>query len=576
MKVDPPSSSPLLLLLLQNVTMDYQRGGANLSFSPPVLPPSHPSLSPSSSALSFLPSSSPYSLPPSSSPSLPLPSPPSDLESLLLWTVREPTTVALSIMYSLSFSLGIVGNAMSLRVLTGRRGNSRLAGASATRLLLVNLAVCDLAVVLVCMPVTLGNQIYAQWVYGDFLCRAVPFTQAVSVSASVLTLTVTSINRYVSVRSPLRARTLFTRRRIIAMVAVVWVVSWTICSPLAVLARREEVALGSLVLVVCQEAWPGPRLKQGYNVLLFLALYCLPVSFNLAIGFLTVRRLGGGGHGGPFSELDPRSRALHCARLRARRRIARVVVALVLLFAVSWLPLYLADLWIDRERQRPPSWLLQSRPFAQWLGLTNSSLNPLCYCFLGDIYRSARLLRSRYRQQRLARLCCGPGQGKEEEGCSDDAVAVDTVSVKSRDDADTVVTSRPRMLGGFGGRGAGAEGAGIEECKMADGESSDHSNSDWFSQSLCESSLLASQPEMPLTPSSLSVSGDCGQEGERGGALPLTRRTGAHKEDTSPLRTGNDPLTSRRYSGEHIVPLRPGSGERGTLPLREHYAEKNI
>ncbi|XP_046898257.1 galanin receptor type 1, partial [Hypomesus transpacificus] len=504
----------------------------------------------------------------------PLPSPPSDLESLLLWTVREPTTVALSVMYSLSFSLGIVGNAMSLRVLTGRRGNRRLAGASATRLLLVNLAVCDLAVVLVCMPVTLGNHIYVQWVYGDFLCRAVPFTQAVSVSASVLTLTVTSINRYVSVRSPLRARTLFTRRRILAMVGVVWAVSWAICSPLAVLARREEVALGSLVLVVCQEVWPGPRLKQGYNVLLFLALYCLPVSFNLAIGFLTVRRLGGGGHGGPFSELDPRSQALHCARLRARRRIARVVVALVLLFAVSWLPLYLADLWIDRERQRPPSWLLQSRPFAQWLGLTNSSLNPLCYCFLGDIYRSARLLHSRYRQQRLAQLCCGPAQGKEEEGCSDDAVAVDTVSVKSRGDADTVVSSRPRMLAGYGGRGTGA---GKEECKMADreGGSSDHSISDWFSQSLCESSLLASQPENPLTPSSLSVSGDCGQGGERVRALPLTRQSGVQKEDTSTLRTRNDTLTSRRCSEEDIVPLRPGSRERGTLPLREHYAEKN-
>ncbi|XP_030588542.1 galanin receptor type 2-like, partial [Archocentrus centrarchus] len=147
-----------------------------------------------------------------------------DLESMLLWTLHEPSTIALTVMYCLSFILGFIGNLMSLRVLTSQRSR-QLAGVSATRSLLVNLAVCDLAVVCVCMPITLGSQIYTAWVYGDLLCRAVPFTQAVSVSASVLTLTVISVNRYYSVRSPLRARTMFTRRRILATVAVVWTVS---------------------------------------------------------------------------------------------------------------------------------------------------------------------------------------------------------------------------------------------------------------------------------------------------------------------------------------------------------------
>lgn len=126
-------------------------------------------------------------------------------------------------------------------------------------------------------------------------------------------------------------------------------------------------------------------------------LYCLPVTFNLTIGFLTGRRLWGGKKS-TFSDLDPRSQALHVSRLKMRQKIAKMVVCLVLLFTVSWLPLYLADLWIDCE-QRPPSWLLQTRPFAQWLGLTNSSLNPICYCFIGDLYRSAKVIRTRYYQK---------------------------------------------------------------------------------------------------------------------------------------------------------------------------------
>lgn len=185
-----------------------------------------------------------------------------DLESMLLWTLHEPSTIALTVMYCLSFIVGFVGNLMSLRVLTNRRSR-RLAGVSATRSLLVNLAVCDLAVVCVCMPITLGTQIYAAWVYGDLLCRAVPFTQAVSVSASVLTLTVISVNRYFSVRSPLRARSMFTRRRILATVAVVWMVSLIMCAPIAVMNQRQEISFGTFAILVCKEEWPEHRLKQG-------------------------------------------------------------------------------------------------------------------------------------------------------------------------------------------------------------------------------------------------------------------------------------------------------------------------
>lgn len=228
------------------------------SLIPSPLLSTTPNLPYQTSTFVYQPSSSsfPFSLSTFSSNDL------ADLESMLLWTLHEPSTIALTIMYCLSFILGFVGNLMSLRVLTNRHSR-RLASVSATRSLLVNLAVCDLAVVCVCMPITLGSQIYTAWVYGDLLCRAVPFTQAVSVSASVLTLTVISVNRYYSVRSPLRARSMFTRRRILATVAVVWTVSSIMCAPIAVMNRRQEISFGTFAILVCQEEWPHLRLKQG-------------------------------------------------------------------------------------------------------------------------------------------------------------------------------------------------------------------------------------------------------------------------------------------------------------------------
>ena len=63
----------------------------------------------------------------------------------------------------------------------------------------------------------------------------------------------------------------------------------------------------------------------------------------------------------------------------------------------------MTDIWIDHV-QRPPHWVLQLRPFAQWLGLTNSSLNPICYCFIGDLYRSAKVIKTKYHQRLISLL----------------------------------------------------------------------------------------------------------------------------------------------------------------------------
>ncbi|XP_061077968.1 gastrin/cholecystokinin type B receptor [Conger conger] len=324
----------------------------------------------------------------------------------VLFAGHEPATIALVVMYTLSFTIGLGGNIMALAVLTRRR--NRLASVSATRRLLINLAVCDMMVVCVCMPVNIGHQVYNAWVFGDFLCRAVPFVQAVSVSASVLSLAVISLNRYYSVHKPLHARSFFTNRKIICMICVVWTLSSGLCLPLVFMNRTKTLVLmdGKHAITVCMESWPKVKLRQGYNFLLFCALYGFPVLFNLVICFMTGRKLWCTGD--TFKECNKCNLVQSVSRQKVRKKIAKMVVALVLLFTLSWLPLYVVDIWIDFNMPNAlggdeelddvkHQWILQGRPFAQWLGLTNSALNPLCYCFVGNLYRSAQKFRKSYR-----------------------------------------------------------------------------------------------------------------------------------------------------------------------------------
>ncbi len=164
---------------------------------------------------------------------------------------------------------------------------------------------------------------------------------------------------------------------------------------------------GLHTVTVCVESWSKVKLRQGYNFLLFCALYGFPVVFNLIICFLTGWKLSRGGTASNPNQLTMTSST---SRLKTRKRIAKMVFALVLLFTFSWLPLYAVDIWIDSNIPSSPDgndelsnvehhWILQSRPFAQWLGLTNSSLNPLCYCFVGNLYRSAKRFRESYREK---------------------------------------------------------------------------------------------------------------------------------------------------------------------------------
>ncbi|XP_042336570.1 QRFP-like peptide receptor [Sceloporus undulatus] len=333
-----------------------------------------------------------------------------ELEKLLFLFDKEPVTISLTIMYLASFLVGFVGNIMSLRMLTQKR-NSQMPRLSATRSLLINLAICDLMVVCICMPITAGNLVYKAWVYGDFLCRTVPFIQAVSVSASVLSLTVISLNRYYSVHNPLNARSFFTRRKIWSTILVVWVISSGICMPLIFMNKMDEIGVVPGLLLafpICREVWPQERVKQAYSFLLFCILYCLPVLFNMVICCLTVHRLWSPTR--PLKDCTTLNQTLPPSRLKIRKKVAQMVVALVLLFAISWLPIYMMDIWIEFNSPKslqevaPSPWVLELRPFAQWLSLTNSSLNPICYCFVGNLYRSAKEMKSRYQRKMVSLL----------------------------------------------------------------------------------------------------------------------------------------------------------------------------
>ncbi|XP_054157511.1 neuropeptide SIFamide receptor-like [Oppia nitens] len=108
-------------------------------------------------------------------------------------------TVALCIAYLLVFIIGLVGNLSVLWIiLTFRRTYDLSVFNSCNKVfngLISNLAFADLLVVIFCLPPTLIGNIFSPWILGRFVCKAVPYLQGVSVTASVYTLVAISADR---------------------------------------------------------------------------------------------------------------------------------------------------------------------------------------------------------------------------------------------------------------------------------------------------------------------------------------------------------------------------------------------
>lgn len=85
---------------------------------------------------------------------------------------------------------------------------------------------------------------------------------------------------------------------------------------------------------------------------------------------------------------------------RSKMKVLKMLAVIVILFAFSWLPLYVIYLRMyygnvgAKEQSVYEKILL---PIAQWLGASNCCMNPIIYCFFSKKYRRGfrKLLRCR-------------------------------------------------------------------------------------------------------------------------------------------------------------------------------------
>ncbi|XP_068220615.1 5-hydroxytryptamine receptor 1-like isoform X2 [Palaemon carinicauda] len=119
--------------------------------------------------------------------------------------------------------------------------------------LLVSLAVSDLCVALLVMPMALLYELLGEWQFGRLACDVWVSFDVLSCAASILNLCMISVDRYLAITKPLEYGVKRTPRRMVAYIAFVWLGAAFISLP-PILILGNEHGDGA-TCEVCQNFW---------------------------------------------------------------------------------------------------------------------------------------------------------------------------------------------------------------------------------------------------------------------------------------------------------------------------------
>ncbi|XP_070210948.1 G-protein coupled receptor 54-like [Littorina saxatilis] len=284
--------------------------------------------------------------------------------------------------------LGALGNGLVIYTM-GRHGER-----SATNCYIINLAVSDFAVLTIVVPFTIAMFTSFDWLYGETMCKATVYLIYVTLQATCLTLTAMTIDRYFAIVHPIASLKDRTLRAAVVICVASWLAASFVCIPFIVYSRLEYQSEPSGDHVYCVNQWPSPTWMSVVNIAFVMSTYVIPlsviiVSYTLILKHLWKNKIGirremPPAPGGPEVGVAVGPVA------RRRRKVAKMVFAVVLVFAVTWLPIHVFNLCLTLIDPFPRTEVMYNvKIMCHTLSYLNSCLNPFIYAFLGDGFRRA-------------------------------------------------------------------------------------------------------------------------------------------------------------------------------------------
>lgn len=284
--------------------------------------------------------------------------------------------IIVPIVFGVIVTVGFIGNLLVIIVIVS---NKRMV--NTTNILIFSLALADLCFIVFCVPFTAAKYVIPRWPFGRIWCKIMQYLTYVCAYASVYTLVLMSFDRYLAVVHPIRSMTIRTEKNCLIMVIIVWVIILAANTPLLIQFDLLVYVYHGEQRQSCVNtaASEDPMLNIIFYVAFFVAGYVIPLTLVCILyGFMLRRLLFG---------ITPRNQSAES--IRSKKRVTRMIVIVVILFAICWLPIQIIFMLHSAGVYAANATNFWIHLIANCFAYANSCMNPILYAFLSDNFRKS-------------------------------------------------------------------------------------------------------------------------------------------------------------------------------------------
>lgn len=284
------------------------------------------------------------------------------------------------VLYMLVFVFGLSGNGVVIctvwRSRTKRRSADTYIG---------NLALADLAFVVTLPLWAVYAALDYHWPFGWLLCKLSSYLVMINMYASVFCLTCLSFDRYLAIVHSLSSNKLRSSRTTLLSLSLIWFTAGLLALPALVLRQTHEK--DNVTVCAMDYSWVATEDTEHFwvgglslfaSTVGFILPFLLMSTFYCAIANTVTRH---------FQNVKKEE--------QKKKRLLKIISALVLVFAACWLPFHViktidALIWLELVSIQCSAdvFLHLTHPYATCLAYINSCLNPFLYAFFDQRFRA--------------------------------------------------------------------------------------------------------------------------------------------------------------------------------------------
>ncbi|XP_073730866.1 trace amine-associated receptor 13c-like [Misgurnus anguillicaudatus] len=241
-----------------------------------------------------------------------------------------------------------------------------------TNMLILSLAVADLLVGLIVMPLEAIKLIETCWYFGDTICRLFILTVGLLTSTSLSNLVLIAVDRYVAVCHPLLYPQKITMTRTIIIICVCWFSSSTYNILIVITTSTSKYTCYGECTIIITFAWTIIDLFMSFlipcTVIITLYLRIFYVAHHQVKVINSLMRSG--------KHLTEGS-----VRRKSESKAALTLGIIVTVYLFCWIPYFILSLTPNTSMTSAIAY------FILWMLYINSALNPLIYAIFYPWFR---------------------------------------------------------------------------------------------------------------------------------------------------------------------------------------------